>query len=111
MSRILISPCQSCRHYAQNSSGELLTCEAFPGGIPDAILSGDNDHKRPFPGDQGICYEPVRAPCIISREPEEIRIGRVNLDIDLGDEIIRRGEIDITIQVNPIKERFGDRYT
>lgn len=111
MSRILISPCQSCRHYAQDSSGELLTCEAFPEGIPEPILSGELDHRRPFPGDQGIRYEPVRGPCIISREPEEIQVGRVNLDINLGDEIIRRGGIDITITVNPIKERFGDRYT
>lgn len=24
------------------------TCRAFPQGIPDSILTGENDHKEPF---------------------------------------------------------------
>lgn len=111
MTRIPLSPCQTCRHYIQSSIGDLLVCVAFPGGIPDPILSGEVDHRRSFPGDQGICYEPMHGPEIISRKEGEIKVRTVNMDVNLGDEVIKRGGIDITIRVNRIKDRFGDRYT
>lgn len=37
----------------------LQTCNAFPKGIPDIIWRGDNDHKKPFPGDGGIMFDPI----------------------------------------------------
>ena len=111
MTRISLSFCQTCRHYYQNTPGDMLACEAFPKGIPDPILSGAVDHRRSYPGDQGISYEPMHGPEIIPRDEGEIKVGTVNMDVDLGDEVIKRGGIDIMIQVNPIKERFGDRYT
>lgn len=36
---------------------EGLTCDAFPDGIPDNIIFGF-DHRKPYPEDQGIRYEP-----------------------------------------------------
>lgn len=33
------------------------TCSAFPNGIPKEILTGDNDHKEPVRGDNGILFE------------------------------------------------------
>ena len=60
--------CASCLHFGGeyvggipgvHDSGE-LKCDAFPGGIPDAIQSGAFDHVRPFPGDHGIRYEDYR---------------------------------------------------
>ncbi|MFH0967335.1 MAG: hypothetical protein V1862_06590 [Methanobacteriota archaeon] len=69
------------------------------------------DHLRSYPSDQGIQFERIRGPQIISRELEDITVGRVNMDINTGDDIIKRGAIDITIRVNPMKEIFGDRYT
>lgn len=111
MKDTILSPCQFCKHYYENSSGDLLTCTAFPEGIPEDIIRGAIQHTRPVPGDQGIFFERIHGTQVISREPEEILIRTVNMDINTGDEIIRRGEIDITIRVNPIKELFGDRYT
>lgn len=34
-------------------------CAAFPGGIPAAILLLRADHRRPYPGDHGIRFEPI----------------------------------------------------
>jgi hypothetical protein len=36
---------------------EIWVCQAFPGGIPDDILSGTNKHMISIPGDDGIHFE------------------------------------------------------
>ena len=46
--------CILCAHYQLN-----LECDAFPKGIPVKILTGDHDHSQPYPGDNGIRFEPV----------------------------------------------------
>ena len=45
--------CMSCKHFCEG-----LACKAFPDGIPNAILRSSYDHRKPYPGDHGIQYEP-----------------------------------------------------
>ncbi len=35
------------------------TCEAYPSGIPWGILVGDEDHRKPQPGDNGLRFLPA----------------------------------------------------
>ena len=35
------------------------TCEAFPCGVPDEIFLGAFDHRRAYPGDDGIRFEKI----------------------------------------------------
>tara|TARA_Y100000310_G_C20505136_1_gene726034 strand:+ start:758 stop:967 length:210 start_codon:yes stop_codon:yes gene_type:complete len=34
-----------------------LKCKAFIEGIPEVIISGEYDHRKPFKGDNGIQFE------------------------------------------------------
>lgn len=43
--------CFSCDHRRS-----VLTCKAFPDGIPQEILRGDVMHTSPYPGDHGIVF-------------------------------------------------------
>ena len=56
---------RNCRHYIGISKPdgteltEIPVCSAFPNGIPEGILIGENKHTSPFPGDKGIRFEPA----------------------------------------------------
>jgi hypothetical protein len=47
----------------------VYACAAFPRGIPDAITSGEHDHRELFPGDHGTKYR-VKVPS----EPKAPRV-------------------------------------
>lgn len=45
--------CHACRHRTSATR-----CAAFPLGIPRVIRNGEVDHTSPFPGDEGVIFEP-----------------------------------------------------
>jgi hypothetical protein len=51
--------CLDCKHFDNAAPRETFRCEAFPDGIPDPILYSEHDHQKPFPGDNGILFEPA----------------------------------------------------
>lgn len=61
----ILPQCAVCKHRLPGSF-----CKAFPGGIPRALLSGDHDHRQPYPGDNGITFEPDPG----FKHPEEARL-------------------------------------
>lgn len=61
--------CAACRHRLPIvPSGP--RCKAFPDGIPEIMLRGDFDHRKPYPGDNGITFEPKPG----YKHPEEARL-------------------------------------
>ena len=52
---VRISQCAFCIHYRP---GIKATCDAFPTGIPGAIMRNEYDHRHAYPGDNGIRFEP-----------------------------------------------------
>lgn len=50
--------CEICQHLLY-----WPYCMAFPGGkgIPMDIRNGENDHKKPIPGDNGFMFTPIKA--------------------------------------------------
>jgi hypothetical protein len=52
---IPITQCYYCKWYE-----ELSKCKAFPKKIPEKILFGEFDHTKPYKGDKGIRFEPIK---------------------------------------------------
>lgn len=52
----LINSCVGCKYFV---SIDYWVCAAFDERIPYDIRKGINKHKQPFPGDNGIQFEPI----------------------------------------------------
>lgn len=52
--------CCRCRHFRGWRDGEEMGwCSAFDQGIPIRIWTAQRDHRKPYPGDNGIRFEPL----------------------------------------------------
>lgn len=51
--------CQQCANFDGFTDQAIVIpkCRAFPTGIPAPISENRFDHRKPFPGDQGIRFE------------------------------------------------------
>ena len=48
--------CALCQYLTDHDGRK---CSAFPLSIPLEIWKGENDHKKPFAGDQGIQFKEI----------------------------------------------------
>ena len=53
--------CEGCarRRADDRARNDRYGCEAYPDGIPDAIVLGYADHRKPYKGDGGKRFEPA----------------------------------------------------
>lgn len=54
---VILSQCLKCRHLERPIQGP-GRCSAFPEAIPAEIMFNDFDHRKPYPNDNGIRFEP-----------------------------------------------------
>lgn len=52
----LMTQCAFCKRYRSNR-GPTVLCDAFPEGVPFAILNNEVDHRHAYPGDHNIRWE------------------------------------------------------
>lgn len=50
--------CLFCTRYHRDDL-ENFTCDAFPEGIPEAIILSEVKHRTSIPGDHGLTFEAV----------------------------------------------------
>lgn len=58
MTSLVMPICLYCTHFRRDDHGYGYRCDAFPAGIPDAIIESQVDHREPVDGDQGIRFDP-----------------------------------------------------
>jgi hypothetical protein len=59
LAEMIYSPvCNLCKRFSIVNSIDIgiHVCDAFPDGIPEEIWRGDNNHTKPYPGDNGRTY-------------------------------------------------------
>lgn len=61
---IYYGKCMRCEHYhvypKMKDGIPIPHCDAFPERIPPEIFAEEVSHDKPYPGDHGIQYEPVK---------------------------------------------------
>lgn len=50
-----VNLCAFCKRFNAKVANKNV-CEAFPDGIPDAIIEMQRDHRQPYPGDRGLRF-------------------------------------------------------
>ena len=70
--------CFYCIRFHEHAPGTIgWRCDAFPDGIPAAIADNQHDHRKPYPGDNGMLFE-------ASQEPSPIVLRVLDMLADEG---------------------------
>lgn len=57
--KVITPQCGKCKKWKGLDAQDRPVCEAYPNGIPKALILGKVDHfKENYPGDNGILGEP-----------------------------------------------------
>lgn len=48
--------CVVCKRLRETTEKSWMACDAYPRGIPDAILESRVDHRKPYRGDHGLQF-------------------------------------------------------
>ena len=57
----LSEQCFMCKNFnIEFNEDEEINCLAFKDGVPKEILDGGHDHTKPYKGDNGIIFEPIK---------------------------------------------------
>ena len=55
--------CLDCKHiHPEDPVEDGFFCDAFPEGIPFEMIANLFVHDKPYPGDNGIQFEPMEVP-------------------------------------------------
>ena len=71
--------CAKCKHLVMACRREPY-CRAFPDGIPDDIFIGRYNHRKLFPGDRGVRFEPIMNMEDNDAYPEDIYLQEDDFD-------------------------------
>lgn len=77
--------CSRCLRYRGS-----LECDAFPSGIPEAILTGQADHSEPYLGDGGKLYKPVPGTALRKSDEPDAIVQNINPLINREEKAYRR---------------------
>jgi hypothetical protein len=56
--KLIFPQCNKCKN--KLNIPHKSSCNAFLDGIPDDIYYNKHDHTKPYPGDNGIRFEPIK---------------------------------------------------
>jgi hypothetical protein len=86
MTSIVAPMCLWCRHYHRHPNRTRLTCDAYPQGIPDAIIESRADHRLTYPATTACALRPWMprprprrpgcSPALIRTDPTQPQSGR-----------------------------------
>jgi hypothetical protein len=97
---ITIPICFGCVHFHKDKG---FTCEAFPGGIPDKILLNEFDHAKPFDGDNGIQFKPIKVVSEVLDTNDEMhrhKSGLLDSKKEYNDIVTKKNETNIDYKLD-----------